>query len=698
MADNTPTGGNKETADDVVAKKLISLGIRLDEREMSKSLDPAINSLQKKLRSLAKESEMNKSGIFGKNGFTDAVKNMTGFDLTLGKSVKTMIAYGRASKELDVDNQKFYNSLNPIEKVMVKITGAFQKKRKAEHDSNKQTQETIKNVSDLDEVLNKTEGLDTALKSASQLESGLGGVGDGALSAAESITEIGPAAEGAGMAVEAFEVVATAGLALIAIAVAGLVSGFYKLLSAAITWRAEVKKFDQLFGGVGSVGIETLVSQMAKLNGHVWGLGVSIEKVNEIVYDATKAGLNFSRAINETMVTNILELSGAVGVASGEITGLYTELLKTTRIGVPSLVRMSDTFIQMNQEIKNTSTLGQVSFGTFKDAILSSADALGIASAKGSEFTDKMIRDLSTLSTLATTLSLSVSGLNRMFDEAGSMLTNSDSKFRTLLAISGGANINQMLSNQFNKTDAILKAVTYVQQLNREFGNNIQITAQVVERSLGISKDVAIKLINMRQSTISDMLKVQKELGSIQTDATREAFEHVNSGIQDQWSRLKQMVTNFFQVAVGKSSGMRTLVTSIENLLTRLRVFMTDSGGLVKLQSVITKVADWIGNNLTRLLNWISEKIDQFSQPGAKNPITALIDTLINTITSAMYGIGRMFAKGALSLLKPSDASIGAALGALVGSFIPGGSVLGGVLGATLSGSRRVVLTMVIIH
>ena len=616
---------NEMTTDKVLIKRLASIGIKIDidEKEIDRQMNPALFAINKKLKELTKENEKaSKAGLFGSEFFAEKVKAFTGFDTALFKSTKTMMEYGLASKNMDVDNQEFYKSLGGVEKLLVKSAGLFMNKAKAQKDAAEQDKDNVGSTNELTAVLNQAEN---------------------------AITKIGPAAEEAGAGVEIFASVATFGLAAVAAAVVAIGVGFYKMFMQAVVARDEFKKFDQLFGGLGRGGVTEGIGQLAKLNKELWGLGMSLEQVNAVALESTKQGLNYHQSIQSDFVGPILELSGATGVAAGEIGHLYTELLKTTKIDKSSLANIGNAFIQFNQFAQKTGSLGQLSFAQFKTGIETSSNALAIATARGKEFTDHMIKDLATLSGLAQTLSLDIGALNSKFEEAGSMILNQESGFRNLLAISGGANINQMLSNQFDKTDAMLKGVTFLQEFNKSFGGNIQLTAQVAERSLGISKEMAIKMINMRQSAIDDMIKAQRDISGLQTDATKKAFENVNSDLSSKWNRVKTMFVTFFQNAFGSSSGMQRFLAKTESLLATLRNYMENAGWIKKLESIIDKVADWLGNHLTDIVEWIGKKLDEFSDNSTSNPLISLWDTIIAKLLNAAVFIGKAIGRGVLA-------------------------------------------------
>jgi hypothetical protein len=315
---------------------------------------------------------------------------------------------------------------------------------------------------------------------------------------------------------------------------------------------------------------------------------------------------------------------------------------------------MGNSFIAINRSIKATGVLGQVSFNTFKEAIQTSANALGIAANKGEAFTNKMTKDLTALSALATSLSIGISSLNEKFEEAGSLISSPDSPFRVLLAVSGGAGINQMLSNQFDKTEAMLKAVTYLQGLNKSFGNNLQITAQIAQQSLGVSKNEAIKLINMRQESIDAIRKAQQDIAGLQTNATRDAYEKVNSGIMDTWARVKTMFSTFFSRAFGSSEGMGRFIAKLEDFINNLKNKLENSDWIKRLSNVIDKIADWIGDKLTGILTWIDKAMQEFMDPNT-NVITKILEHITNALMLPMFLLGQMLGKGAWSVMFGRD-------------------------------------------
>ena len=634
MADEQP-----ETGKDVIAQKVIEIMLKMNSKDL-KALDPVMEALRKKLNEVAKASDI-KHGMFGKDFFSAKVKEFTGLNNSLFKSIKNLGEFGRLSKLTGVDNKEFYNSLNLLGKGLASTIGFFSRKAAAAKKAREEDIRSKNVMADLDEQMSHGKGMAKALDESDHLSINLKNMGLEAGDAGGMMNSVlTPSIEAATEGAQGFWAAASLGLTVIVTLAITAGKLFYRMFSQALTARTEFKKFDEMFGGVGSPGIAAGIKQLQSLNRELWGLGFSIEKVNGVVLAAVQGGLNFSRAIDSRLVGSILELSGASGAAAGEIGNLYVELLKTTKIGMGSIQELGNSFIAFNRSAHSSATLGQVSFSMFKESIMSSANALAIAANKGDDFTNRMTKDLTALAGLASTLSLSISEMNRSFEEAGSMLSSPDSGFRTLLSLSGGANINQMLSNQFDKTDAMLKGVKYLQEFNKSFGGNIQLTAQVAEKQLGISRDMAIKMINMRKETIADMMKAQSDIAGLQTNATRDAFEKVNSDLASVWGRIKTMFSTFFQNAFGGSGGMQRLVSKIEHLLATVKDYMTNAGWIDKLQKIIDKVSDWLGNKLGDIVEWIGDKLDKFADPDSENPIVSLWDTCIEKLKDAAGNIG----------------------------------------------------------
>ena len=380
----------------VMLDAIIRMGIKIDTTSLDRELNPVLDALEKKLTNVAKASKI-ETGIFGKDFITEKLKAFTGLDTKLFDATKNMISYGMASKELDVKNQEFYKSLNPIGRALVDIASAWKNRKSAEKDAAEQAENTASKLADLDAVAGKAEGLNNALGSTDQLSINLQQMGLGAENAASGLLKTAPAAESATVAMEGFISVSTLGLAAVAVAVIGISKVLYQMVMQARVAREEFKKFDRMFGGIGSEGVQQGIKQLGSMNRELFGLGQSIEKLNAIVEDSVKGGLNFSRAIDSNLVSSILTLSEATGTAATEINSLYTGLLKTTKIGMGSITEMGNSFIAFNRLAKDTTTLGQVGFAQFKQGIESSANALAIAANKGEAFTNKMTKDIMSL-------------------------------------------------------------------------------------------------------------------------------------------------------------------------------------------------------------------------------------------------------------------------------------------------------------
>ena len=633
-----------KTGRDALAEQYFKLGFELvfEEDKIKKNVDPVLAALQKKLEGLSKASKI-ETGIFGKDFAREKIKQLTGIDTQLYTGIKNIISYGAASKAGAVDNGEFYNSLNFMGKGLINLADKFKKKKAAEKEAAEQTKKTQSDMVSLDDAVGKLEGLQKATKTGDVLASNLESLGPATEAVAGGLTKVIGGAEGATTAMEIFGSVASAGIALVAIAVIKLAEYLYQMFMQAVAARAEFKNFDRLWGGIGKSGVSEGVQTLGKLNTKLWGLGQSLGTINGVVLDFVKNGMGFKQSIDENLVSGVVMLAGALGAANSAITKLYSSLLKTTNIKVSSLIEAGNSLVAYNRAAYKLG-LSKVSFEEFAESITSSANALGIAANKGEAFTNRMIKDLTTLTGLAQRLEIGIGSLNEKFEEAGSLISNQDDKFRNLLILSGGANFNELITNQFDKTEAMLKAISYAKDLNNSFGNNIQLTAQIMQQQMGVSKAEAIKMINMKQDTIADIRKAAQDIAGLQTDATRDAFEKVNSDISSVWDRIKTMFTTFFQNAFGSSGGMQELVKRVEGFLEKLRGYMDEQskegGWISKLRTIIDKIADWLGNNLAKLIDWIGDKLDQFSKPDAANPFVQMFDTVIGMLTDAAWGIG----------------------------------------------------------
>lgn len=640
-----------KTGKQALAEQYFKLGFELqfDEDKMKKNLDPVMAALNKKLEGLTKASKL-EQGIFGKDFFTEKIKGLTGFDNRLVVGIQNIIKFGAASKAGVADNGEFYKSLNFMGKALVDLSSGFRKKKQAEKEAAEQSKETKNDIVSLDDAVGKMEGFQKANESGDLLAANLDHLGPATQDVASGLTKVTAGTEEATTAMEIFESVASLGLAAVVFALIKVGELLYQMVMQAVAARDEFKKFDRMMGGIGSAGVADGIKTLGNLNVQLWGLGQGLGKVNAIVHNFMEAGLSFKQSADANLIGPVIELAGAAGVSEGEVAKLYGTLLKTTNLSMDSMKEIGNNWVAFNRSVSAGSAIGNISFAQLNASITSSANALGIAANKGREFTDKMTKDLTTLAGLANKLGEEVGGINAKFEAAGSMLTDQEDKFRNILVLSGGANFGQMISNQFDKTDAMIKGIKYLQDFNKSFGGNIQLTAQVAAQQFGISKEMAIKMINMRKEAIDDLKKAQEDIAGIQTDATRDAFEKVNSDLGSMWNRIKTMFTTFFQNAFGSSGGMQTLVSKLEAFLGRLRIMMNEGnregGWLSKLRGVIDKIADWIGNKLGSLIDWISEKLDEFSNPGGSNPIETLWNTLINALKMQMEMMGFLLGKG----------------------------------------------------
>jgi hypothetical protein len=640
-----------KTGKQALAEQYFKLGFELqfDEDKMKKNLDPVMASLNKKLEGLTKASKL-EQGIFGKDFFTEKIKGLTGFDNRLVVGIQNIIKFGAASKTGAIDNGEFYNSLNFMGKGLASLAAGFRKKKRAEKEAAEQSRETQNDIVSLDDAIGRMEGFDRAGATTDTLAANLESLGPATQEVAGGLTKVVAGEEAATLGAETFAGVATLGLALVAVALIKIAEGFYQAFMQVVAARDEFKKFDRMMGGVGSAGIISGIATLGELNTELWGLGQSLETVNNVVYDFMQAGLNFKQSADKNLVGTVIQLASVAGVANSEVAKLYGTLLKTTAITMGSIEEAGNTFVKFNQSVSKFSNLGQISFAQFSESINSSANALSIAASKGEGFTSKMIKDLTSLTALAVKLDTTVGSWNAKFEAAGSLVSNADDKFRTLLILSGGANFSQMMTNQFDKTEAMIKNVEYAQRLNKSFGGNAQLTAQIMQQSMGVTKEEAIKMINMNKSALEELRIAAKQISDLQTGAQKDAWEKVNSDLSSKWNMIKTMFVTFFQNVFGKNQGMQTFLKTLENIMDRLKKFMEEGnkeGGWVRsLDTILTSFLNWAGTGLTRLVNWLDEMFKKYETGG--NPLSDLWDTMLDKLADAAQDVGLRIVKGVM--------------------------------------------------
>lgn len=434
----------------------------------------------------------------------------------------------------------------------------------------------------------------------------------------------------AGVSAEAAWAAATLGISAVIAVVMALGVGLYKLSLSVLDSRNELVQFDKIAMGLGDTGLLRMRESLNKTDKIAMQFGMNLQEVNGIVADLAKSGVSINRLqseFNDLAVTTKL-LSTVTGESDANVSSLFSGLIVKAHFSNDSLKALSNSLTQFNKIATNIG-MANISFAQMKEAIESSGNAIAIAASKGASFADRMTKDLINLAGLANTLGISVSELNGKFEESGNLISSEISGFRTLLSLSGGATFNQMLSGQFDKTEAILKTAQTLKDFNKSFGGNLNLTAQIAEKNFGVSKETAIKLINMTSEQMKLVRENQQLMNNIVTDSTKEAYANVTGTLGDIWTKFKNSVISVFQIGIASNSGFLSLVNNIANKLKGyLEQLSNKEGPLYKMTETIGKYATIIGT-------WISEKVI--------DKLPGILETVAEWVKSFVKYIGELY-------------------------------------------------------
>lgn len=689
---NVKKTAEREGAEKVLANYLVKLGLSIDYSELENKAGPVFTALDKTLKNVSAnlpkdhifapgKIEMLTTGLLklGKSlltvNFDGVNKSIIGLTGSWGKHLDQVIKYGVISKNVAGANKELYDNMGLLGKLAVNLASAMnpQAVKKLQADAEKMKHPAEKLANAVEKAMNKandsvedlkknliecsdriariqnpnTPVMDIAASGeAGKLKDSLIGVA-GASEAAEG----GVAAFGTGVTV------ATGAVILVIGAIVALGYAFYKLAAAAISARMEMKKFDEVFGGVGETDLFKMRKQLIGINTSMLDLGMTTEKVNGVVLNYLKSGISYSRAMSDSLVRTTLELSGATGVATDEISGLFSQLIKTTQMTDGSIKTIGNSFVGINQLALKFGDIAASSFKDFSEGLTTSSNSLLIAAKNGKQFTDNMIKDISTLVSLTTTLGLSIGEINGKFEEAGNILSSQSSGFRDMLIIAKGANINDVMNDTFDKTSAMLKTAEFMQRLNTQFNGNINITSQVVAQQFGVSKETALRLLQLDDKQKAHIREMQKLMVNLDENAVSKSYKKVTATLVDAWEKVKASAMNAFERAVGGSNGL----TRLQEVLTRLVEKFQNAinsptgnslvGGITKL---LDNVADWASNiisNVEKFINWISGP-KTFGEK-LKDAIKFAFGHIIEILMAAAMPMGSLIAVGMMKAIAP---------------------------------------------
>lgn len=619
MADETqkPTGASGE-----FAKYFVKLGLQFDEKELSE-LPKKLGPIEQKLQAFSKEGDI-KNTAWGKFlGSGDKLSKM--LDKVGGDNlrfIKTLQAVGSASKE-GADGGAFYSEQ-------------------------------------------------------------LGFMGKRLVDVSKFFMDVGSSSEIAGTMIEGALTAATLGIAALIIVVEELLKLFAGFVTAGISIQNTLNQYNRVFGG------RTLEDQRKfndTLMGTIKGLqsyGLGVGMVNEAVMSYLANGLAPNVALNKELIATTGQLSYLLspdGKLNTGVVDLFSNLLKGTQAQTSWMRDLGNNFASFNKALDVTGDLGPVSFDKLKEAIQGSGTAFVIAASKGRKAASELSKDLMGLTALSNNLGISVGEMAAKFEDAANLLSSPDSAFRNLLAISGGANISNLLNNQFNRTEATLAVVQQLKSLNAQFGGNLNILGQVAESQFGLSKDVAIKLVQTSTQTIDSLRKAQAFAETLNYDALNKSTESVRGTITEAWDKIKKV----FETFVYRILGNQQLQTVLGRIGIMLERFATDLGSengplsvlVDKVTNVISTMFEWVEQNiipkLQSFMEWIgnlangNKGIWQSLKDGAMDLAKMMGGAILEGFLGAMPGWLKGGAIGA-AIFPVVGPLLGAAIGAIVDS------------------------------
>lgn len=471
------------------------------------------------------------------------------------------------------------------------------------------------------------------------LTKGLGGMLQFLGLATDSVEAFGMAAD-----------IASVGITLLVKAAMTVIQWMGDLADSVMGAREEMVQYDRILGGVGAKTLVDFDTTIRKNTANLLAEGVALSTVREAATSYLRNGLTPLLATNSKLLETTIKLSDVTGESRETLASFFSTLIKGSNVSVQNITSLVDSFITVNRQTTRFSELGPISFADFREAIDASSNALAVAAKKGKQFTTDLFNDLSTVTMLANRLGLSAGQLAGQFEDASNIITNMTSGFRTFLFLSGGANISNVLTNTFDRTESLIKMANKVQELNAKFSGNINITAQVMETSFGINKETTIKLSNMTAAQITQIRALRADLDKLKNPVIDSAWQNFTNRLSATWDRFKQAMSNIFQSSFASNSGLQRLIDRISTSLQNIINLGSKSGLWQKIESFFTRIADFIAAAGNSVWDWIEaglQKIqDLFASWGkGESPIA---DAMEDMLESAASKAGAAFSKAAL--------------------------------------------------
>ena len=397
-----------------------------------------------------------------------------------------------------------------------------------------------------------------------------------------------------------------------------ILQGLRNIIGAAIDWQNKLNEFSKLMGGIARNRIilfnNEINNNLKALSGYGFALGDTLDSIGGYI----KNGLNPAIATNVSLTKATLQLSAVTGESAESMASFFSSIMRGSGLSVKSFQNIGNSFTKFNKSAELSGKIGTISFDTFKEAINSVGTALLIASNKGERFTEHLTADLAGLAGLAQALNVSVSTINASFEQAGNLISSQESGFRAILAISGGANINDMLTNQFNRTDAMIKISTKLETLTKQFGGNLNILGQVAEQSFGMSKDMAIKLATMTGAQKKALEQAKQDAEYMKSGGLEDSWKNVTATFTSVFDRFRNTLFNMFQRALSGNSGIQRLLDHMGATLQRYLVQLSNPSSpiskmVTKLGGFIEKVFSGADSFFSKLIPWIDGLINWVS-------------------------------------------------------------------------------------
>ncbi len=455
--------------------------------------------------------------------------------------------------------------------------------------------------------------------------------------------------------------IASFGITALITVLALAAQGLWNTVTAGIKWQDRLNEFSKTMGGIGKDRLyifnAAVNTNLKSLQEYGFALGDIISSFDTYI----KSGLNPAIATNQNLTKATMQLATVTGESASDMATFFSGIYRGSRLSLGQFEKIGEAFTTFNAAAEKSGKIGVISFGDFKEAINSVGTALLIAASKGDKFTEHLTSDLMGLTSLSKTLNISVSSINSLFEQASNLVNSQESGFRAMLAISGGAGIKQMLTNQFDRTDAMLKVSDKLEQLTARFGGNLNIMGQVAEQAFQIPKDVAIKFAQMTGEQKRAIQQAKQDSEYMKSGGLEKAWTNVSTTISTISDRFRNTIFNMFQRAFAGNAGLQRVLDHIgETLGKYMRELSEPNSGISK---IVDKLGEWVGkffdwtdsvitDIIPKLEKWINDLNTSFKKiagaGGAGGFLGGLKDVVVSTLKDVVGDIGMYLAKGIL--------------------------------------------------